>query len=514
VLLLAGLTACEFPEITAGKTDASILLVPDSYHDARLATGHLVHLRGEKKIACHECHDVENKGFASPGAAGCVKCHEAQKTFHHGMDAGTVLPDGGEPKEVNCLSCHAFMTHEGLQAFKTPWACLDCHAKPQGTKHEITVHTHNCQQCHVPHRSPITEPAACTDCHDVSLKHGAKGTTIADTCMKCHEHHQPAAKATAKCLECHEKSTMEPAGHVTDKAILEKGHTSCGACHQPHAFVKSQVKPCISCHEDKPMLAPEKHKGCVTCHNPHDAKAPPKACQSCHKDEHVKHPADESGRGCTGCHRPHEKMPAAALAVPCITCHKKADFTAAVVHGDGLDCNSCHVRHEAKPKGLTLCAKCHETPVKAVAKNKGHQDCVSCHVGLPHHQPAQPPPCLKCHEKRLPPQKGHTECRACHDQHSGAVLKTCTQCHEVAKLPGLHAEVKHQECSKCHAPHEPQPGPQTAVCSGCHKTLPKDHPNNPARCSSCHLFTPSAPDAPKGVPTTKPGSMRVPESPK
>jgi hypothetical protein len=121
---------------------------------------------------------------------------------------------------------------------------------------------------------------------------------------------------------------------------------------------------------------------------------------------------------------------------------------------------------------------------------KGHKDCTGCHVNQPHGAPAEPKPCLSCHEKQKPLQAGHAECKSCHEHHSGTVEKTCAECHAVPKLPALHAVKEHQECAKCHAPHAPDPGRGPAMCKSCHRALEQEtHPTPPTQCAGCHLFT-------------------------
>jgi hypothetical protein len=494
-LALAG---CDPSKLLPQPQDGGIVTVPGSYHSARMTPGHKAHLllTGDKKVECHDCHAIADAGFESPGTALCANCHEKQMGQHHPVqDAGTVT-DGGT--QVTCLTCHVFHAESPDVRFDK-WACITCHAKPQGDKPAITVHVENCASCHRPHELPFTQAADCTTCHAVTLKHGAKGDTVADTCMGCHPHHSKAVVASGQCLTCHQKDTMEARARVSPGALFEKGHVGCGTCHTAHIFQKTEVKACTSCHTGQHVLAPSAHKLCITCHQPHADKSKPKACESCHKKElaALKHPPQkETVAKCTGCHPPHPESAEANIAVACITCHKTAPFTNDVVHAATTSCDACHVPHAGKPKAEVLCVSCHEKQVTAVKKNAGHAKCADCHVGfLPHGERVEPKPCLSCHAKMKPPQQGHKECASCHESHSATVVKQCATCHlspTSAPLPGLHAVQKHRDCKSCHAPHEPQPGFGPASCMKCHPHLPqKDHPTPPAQCVGCHLFKPA-----------------------
>lgn len=497
-LALVGLFACG-PELEPSAPDASLLIVPESYHRAMNAGGHVSHVGrardGGALIACRDCHALEDAGFASPSATPCRRCHEAQGGFTHGhADAG--MPDAGA---VSCLSCHPFGEQRRGRAFVTPWLCLDCHDRPQGTRVAVEVHRLACAFCHQPHGEPFTQPTECTTCHAVGLAHGAKGATPAETCMKCHEPHRRAQKASAECLTCHSdaKVTQRPAAHVTSQALFD-GHPGCGSCHRPHRFVRRDVKDCASCHEGQPVLAalvtPKAHAACTDCHPPHAPRSPPSACSSCHKTLKAGHPAAKEGPhaqdACRTCHPPHDPRTDGKVALGCNDCHEGAAF-AGVVHaqrkgGEALSCVECHPPH--KPSGPPSCRECHATVVAAVGKVKrqGHGSCTQCHAGLPHKPLAEKKPCLSCHPTAPPTQKGHEPCGLCHDPHSGARAKDCAGCHPAAKLEGLHAVKKHDGCTKCHRPHGPQPDEKES-CSGCHPA-PKKHDPSMVRCSGCHLF--------------------------
>lgn len=478
-LLLACLSACGLlPE----HPDGGPVPVPGSYRLARFTPGHEFHLslRGEQQLQCTSCHALGDAGFTSPGPQLCVNCHQLQATQHHPLDAQL---------QMTCFTCHPFTAEKIGQRFEK-WRCLDCHREPQEGRPRIEVHAGQCASCHRPHTAPFTQSADCRECHDVTVKHGFKASTMAETCMACHPNHSKAPVASQQCKSCHETNDVPAVARVDPAALFTGGHVGCGSCHTAHTFTRTAVKPCSTCHAGKPVLSNETHT-CTGCHRPHQPKAAAVACSTCHGDTQVQHPKTAAGQTCTGCHPPHAQASTAAKAVACTSCHDGQPFTGAVVHAQRLACASCHRPHGGKPK-QPLCKSCHEEVFAKVAFNPGHQNCASCHAGLPHaDMSAAPAACLSCHDGKTPPQPGHAQCLSCHELHSARVLKTCTQCHDATKLPGLHLVRRHAAvCTSCHGPHTPEPGVGPETCRACHRSLPKQsHPTPPQQCVSCHLFT-------------------------
>lgn len=468
--------------------DGGLVTVPEQYRLAKAAPGHETHLRltGDEQVRCRDCHAVADAGFTTPPADLCVACHAEQTRQHHPLDAGA---------ELTCLTCHPFMAKTLPQRFER-WSCLECHREPQGAHPAVTVHRSECQACHRPHEAPFTLAAECSDCHQVRFSHGAKGDTLAERCMNCHQHHEEGAQASAMCVTCHLKPAMPARARVAKEALFRPGHPGCGSCHQAHQFDKQVVKPCVACHAQTPVLAPLEHDTCVDCHQPHAPRAGPVACASCHRSEVVKHPKPKTGEPCAGCHPPHEASLTSAVAVPCVACHDQPPFTAPVVHAAKVECLDCHDAHDGAPTTQRECRSCHDTRFVEVARikdPKGHRDCAGCHLNLPHGLEGQKA-CTACHTKQTPPQAGHPECKGCHESHSGAVTKTCAQCHQPSTLPALHAVKEHQQCERCHAPHAPEPGSGPATCQGCHKALAREHhPTPPRQCATCHLFQSARP---------------------
>lgn len=503
-----------------GPTDASIVTVPGSFHAARATPGHRAHfaLTGDKQVRCRDCHGAPDGGaltaFERPSVQICATCHEKQQGQHHPF----TLDAGARPAVTNCFTCHVFRTDQPVARFEK-WACRDCH--------QNEVHLDRCESCHRPHQQPFTQSAECTECHQVELSHGraasltAPSPSVAETCQGCHAPHTPAVQASQQCLSCHGGAKVPVAARVSAQALFmnldKKGHLGCGTCHPTHAFDKASVKACASCHADKPVLVPDEHAKCTSCHQPHQARAAPKPCESCHQKiaSGLEHPAtkepSDGGSGatqtCTGCHPPHgppEQLETSAIA--CVSCHREAKFTSDIVHALTTRCDACHVKHAGKPKREPLCASCHADQIALVKLNKGHAKCDDCHAGLPHGEPPEPKACLTCHEKKQPSQPAHAtklSCASCHQSHSAKVIATCRDCHLDPKkppLPGLHAVAKHRECKDCHSPHAREPSEKSfslaaqggpAMCLTCHqRPSQKNHPTPPKQCVGCHLFKP------------------------
>lgn len=516
-LLLAGCGGLRelFPREDGGQTK-----VPGTYLDARISPGHRAHLAltGDQQLSCHDCHAIADSGFTALAVKPCAECHEAQQRHHHPFDAGVPM---------TCTSCHVFRSL-GEAARIDKWGCRRCHVEtldggapigplinepnPLHLPPHVLVHTKKCEACHRPHGSPFTKAADCGLCHDITVSHGkGEKALVADTCMACHPHHSKAVDAAATCTDCHASTKVPARAKVKASALFDKGHKSCGTCHKPHDFVAAQVTSCSSCHEDKPVLAAQQHGSCTDCHLPHQDRAATKTCLSCHTQVQLKHPTEAAQKPCLGCHPVHSAELAAAapadaglpshaslLAVPCTRCHQQPPFDSPVVHANTTACADCHRNpHAGKPARDGLCQSCHKEQLTLTQKNRGHQTCDKCHAGLPHAPPQAPKDCLSCHPTLAPSLAGHAQelrCDSCHQTHSGAVLKTCTQCHEPKKLPGLHALAKHQTCTTCHSPHGAQQGEQPATCQNCHRRLSAQaHPTAPQQCMSCHLFSAAEP---------------------
>jgi hypothetical protein len=513
--------------------------VPPSWTRARLMPGHVAHLGknvaidGEPRvIVCDDCHDVEQRGFASPGSKPCAKCHAPEDARHHAGSPALPTP---------CAGCHLFTRAEGGP--ETPPTCAGCHEKaaqilpsPPGKKpHASHVSERaKCTTCHVPHSDTVAVAVDCRTCHETTKAQHGQGSV----CTTCHAPHASAAEAATECAGCHVASAAiaAPTGNLTAPKIKPVGpkvasHESCTTCHSPHAATKKDVASCASCHADHlgatsssgkghtqctgchaphapasakssctnchlghtALGAPaiEPHAVCTNCHSPHSPKkSPAAACASCHANVHPKHPsvtkaglASATASACTSCHEPHPPAGAAfSIARTCTSCHGKLAKDDGGVHAPAkVQCIDCHQTHEfaLSAPSAPFCGRCHTKVVKQLVQ-PGHADCIGCHGGDAH-APAPRVACSSCHTKEATTApKGHDACNGCHSSHGGALIvgaisKPTALAVTAAFCTSCHANKKAVQhaavpggCASCHRPHGPSGTPASPPCTSCH----------------------------------------------
>lgn len=419
-------------------------------------------------VTCHKPHEQ-----AKPASAPCTDCHGDQQTVHFTKD-----------RTVNqiCTTCHQSQHALAETARDT---CADCHAKEQPVVPASALfsggHT-ECVGCHQPHAFSKTQTVACRSCHEDVRVLGAPRVKAHEQCSSCHQPHDVKSSPERACQSCHrDKKPDHPV----------KGRVgTCVGCHDPHppgGRTHTRAAACSSCHQtaqsDKAF-----HGGtdCKSCHTPHDFlrdSADRRACQSCHQKQLTLVSKLEGHRSCEGCHQGLPHRPA-ALAAGCGTCHQAAQKQVSRGHAE---CSSCHEPH-AGTVGAA-CQSCHKT--EHATAPAGHRDCKSCHQ--PHSGSTAAVSCAGCHAQEARSAHGKLQqgCNQCHRPHGPkgvAAPPACSTCHETKKLPGLHAEPKHQSCGTCHAGHGPTPGAARTACLSCH-TAQKDHHPQAPNCASCHLFT-------------------------
>jgi hypothetical protein len=218
-------------------------------------------------------------------------------------------------------------------------------------------------------------------------------------------------------------------------------------------------------------------------------------CQDCHETVASTHPVNK-GSTCISCHEPHPKR-ISQIALQCSQCHEEARSERAF-HAGGTECTGCHEPHRFDLSDLgdrALCRRCHTSQIKLTSVNMGHATCTGCHLGTVH-EPGGVVACSSCHEEQLQrsPQ-GHRECASCHEPHGGSVSPTtsCTGCHKVARLPGLHRLQDipigegHTDCGACHYVHDNKVRADRASCMTCHEDV-ADHQPDAKVCTGCHTF--------------------------
>jgi len=161
---------------------------------------------------------------------------------------------------------------------------------------------------------------------------------------------------------------------------------------------------------------------CLTCHDPHQSKAP-KLMQAFLHDPFA-------SKQCDVCHQPAKDgkvvLTQASAKEICVTCHadKAEQIEKAKVQHPGAagDCTDCHDPHAGrspgfpKPNPVAVCLGCHSEQAEQGKKQHVHQPafeqgCATCHD--PHgndnehllRAKAPNPLCLECHAPDRKPQK-------------------------------------------------------------------------------------------------------------
>ncbi len=453
--------------------------VPAEWKVSRWASGHAVHVFN-RRLECNECHNPELDTFERPDISVCTNCHAGPTNSPH---------LGNEIEETDCYTCHSFAWESDAG---DTWDCGRCHGSFDTPSHEgLAIHsTFECASCHNPHDPEAETMHECADCHEgLRARHGPPTDPESELCVGCHQGHEPAVFAT-RCMDCHR---AEPP-RVSPKAVFTKGHPTCLSCHKPHQFTSKSALRCESCHRRSRALAERRvkeHADCESCHDAHAVRlADDRTCAECHEEVSSDHVAQSRHGDCTSCHLPH---PASQkhVAVTCSSCHDeaKSDRT---FHAKTLECVSCHKPHTFNVSGAIpgkLCGECHQDQLASAAKNPDHAPCTACHSGTVH-EPAGLIACAECHKEiATKSPKGHREaCTSCHEPHVGTVGDaSCTSCHAIAELPGLHKDEGHADCAPCHSTHEADARADRDSCLSCHEES-RDHEPTAKRCTGCHTF--------------------------
>jgi hypothetical protein len=485
-----------------------------AWREVSMSVGHDIErwLRGRTTCTC--CHVGEVRGFGEPLSSVCAECHDEIRVRISAMGS------------MHCVSCHDPTAAGGAILRESAWECLKCHANDQSERAAIFVHSsEDCANCHRPHADPWTVQRPCSDCHvGPAPQHG--GAEGVAACELCHRPHEVGGAASSRCAECHERRNPDT---FTERTTFA-GHDRCTSCHAPHAAGKgTRARGCTTCHAavlTMPGRGAKEHAACESCHSRHDVrKSAPRACVSCHAAVHPEHP-DPTAQGCVGCHDPHPSSRGAARRNACSSCHRGAASDTAF-HAGGSSCTGCHREHSFRAESPAICAGCHARQ-SAAGVHGGHRACESCHNA--HEPSAAKQACSSCHEaEATTAPKGHAACSSCHAAHPASPAPKaqcttchaqkkagphapvgcaschrthgpdaptgpagppqpppCSQCHEPAKLGGLHAAAGHGSCASCHTGHGP-PKSERAACLFCH-TDRKDHEPMARVCAGCHAF--------------------------
>ncbi len=364
--------------------------------------------------------------------------------------------------------------------------CVMCHIEWADGSKTITISA-AMDATITPKLAPkVAEQKMCLSCH-----HGAViDSRLAMMQGKQHpDYHHP--------LKNKDFETPDKRKDPLDKALpfLQNSTPYCGSCHTPHAQ-----------HKEETGLHPGHNNSWMRLDNSQG-----KLCKSCHESYYQPKSKDEK----TGNHPVNihlQKPPGNNKAgyakdfelqkgLPVIL--KK--HGAKVADEDATTCESCHLLHGAKDKGLLvlsqgeICSECHQAQTS--------KDKKSAHKKGIHPVNIEPEEEMTLNDKKVK----QVECNSCHDVHGGLLkgllqeAKTrntpCEDCHarqysldkKEARNKGIHPvhikldkplkfnnkTVTLVECKTCHSVHNGKPNTPVLVkknanqmCASCH---PRQH---------------------------------------
>jgi Nitrate reductase cytochrome c-type subunit len=509
-------------------------------------------------LGCHACHPFEIKAqtrellywiadrpeaippHAKVPRETCEGCHvtgAAKKTWQRvASTAGHRVhleSDSSALKDVACLTCHARTAHR-FQPADTTCAQKGCHLTD-----EVKIKLGRMATRFTPENiDPNEEELYCNSCHQFTAEAQFVSLDSAGGTLRPGE---------GQCFGCHEMRALLE----TFDAAKDPHSGSCGMCHNPHTDVKPEAarKSCADagCHADWRGVAFHVGKAhrkvaeqCLTCHQPHAARADASDCTGCHTAvrkgegrskpplpfdtlEALKQslvpiepprdtaprvhglidpgrsqgqgdapPLDEpppGGRNAptaladTFSHRTHRKL-------ACITCHSTSSRTDDLTFQPPRGCQICHHQRPAKAD----CAACHQSEEIAPAHpvtltvEVPREAPRAREVGFEHASHAEVS-CTRCHVTpvTLEPEQDVATCTACHDDHHAAA-SDCATCHRTESIVEAHAPPidAHRACDECHtAATVAALEPTRSFCLACHSSE-TDHYQE-KECSVCHL---------------------------
>jgi hypothetical protein len=454
---------------------------------------------------CTKCHEVSTRA----PSFHCLECHKeiaAELEQNRGLHA--TYPRGG-PTASACVKCHS--DHNGVSFQMVHW-----NPTPSGFDHAKTGYVLDgkhvgvsCRACHTAlHISMASRALLGTK----DLNRTWMG--LSPVCTTCHED-KHKGRFGLNCLQCHSTSDWKGAKMDTE--------------HFDHSKTRY------------PLTGAHRMVACQKCHTPgadglpRYAGIPFSTCSACHSDPHK----GEFKQGCDSCHNTvswkkssfiasfdHSKtnypLLGKHLEVPCLSCHKSADFKLPMPfancsdchkpdphggqflkHSDGGRCESCHTVAGWSPSTYTeadhaktgfplvfphtavKCAECHIPSGKDTRFKIKFALCVDCHKDE--------------HEGQFAAAPWLNRCEQCH---TGATFKTSNYTlakHQKSSFPltGGHAAVACIDCHKTPA------GSKTALyhfsrlsCVSCHEDVHKgefaprmaalDARGKPLGCEACH----------------------------
>jgi len=454
---------------------------------------------------CVKCHEVSTR---SPSFR-CVECHReiaSELQLNKGLHA--TFPRSG-PAGAACVKCHS--DHNGENFALVHWD-----PAPRSFDHSKTGYTLNGKHvgvgCRACHSAPHIAPSARSLLSSKDLSRTWLG--LSSSCITCHEDkHQ--GRLGPSCSQCHStvdwkaaKIDQQHFDHSKTRYPLTGAHrnTACQKCHtagfngEPR-YAGIQFSKCSDCHTD-----------------PHKAEFS-QGCDSCHTTSTWKRSSFTSTFDHSKTHYP---LMGKHLQVPCLVCHKTADFKAPLSFANCTDCHkpdphsgqftsradagrceSCHTVTGWSPSTFTAaehsrtgfplvtphakvkCAECHAPAGKATRYKVSFALCVDCHTDA--------------HERQFIADPWRNRCELCH---KGATFKTSSYTlvnHQKSTFPltGAHQAIACNEC------HKPPANSKSALyhfskldCTTCHQDIHKgefaqrmttlNSSGKPVGCEACH----------------------------
>jgi hypothetical protein len=425
---------------------------------------------------CIKCHEVSTK---SP-TFRCVECHrEIADELQQNKGLHATFPRSG-PAGAACVKCHSDHNGENFQM-------LHWDPTPNGFDHSKTGYVLDgkhasvgCRTCHSSQHISATARAL-----PASKDLNRTWMGLSPACTNCHED-KHKGRFGPNCLQCHSTAGWKDA--KIDAEHFDHSKTS------------------------YPLTGAHREVACEKCHTagadgqPRYAGLPFSSCLNCHSDPHK----GEFKQGCDSCHTTstwkkssftarfdHSKTKFPLLGkhidVPCLTCHKTADFNAPMAFANCMDCHKDeHGGQFLKRADGGRCESCHTVDGWSPSTYKAADH---AKTGFPLASPHARVKCADCHipagkETRYRIKFAH--CVDCHkDEHEGQFAgepwqNHCEQCHTgVTFKTSSYTLAIHQKSSF------PLSGGHIAVaCNDCHKPLVNSklalYHFDPLGCTSCH----------------------------
>jgi hypothetical protein len=250
----------------------------------------------------------------------------------------------GAHADVACATCHAGEIYKNVDS-----TCVGCHRLQDA---HLGRYGPKCETCH-----DATKWSAIHFNHLTAAKFPLNGSHAKIKCDACHSGPLYGVKLSTTCVGCH-RSADPHAGQLGAR---------CESCHNETSWRRN-----IKFDHDQtpfPLLGRHAVALCEDCHRSFKFKDAPRACVSCHADQHHE---GRLGSNCALCHNPN------SWTRWTFNHNRQTKFPLTGAH-TGLQCQSCHVsKNVTKVTAPTACIDCH----RADDAHQGSygRTCERCHV--------------------------------------------------------------------------------------------------------------------------------------